>query len=99
MAWRHPAEQALTDVADEEGDDSLRVMASMEGDVDVTMAGTARIEVREQWINIVALGLPLLGTHAPGTIQLSYDGLARLLRLLGAIQASVVGEEALLPAA
>jgi hypothetical protein len=96
MAWRHLAEQALTDIADEEGDDSLRVMASVEGDVDVTMVATARIEVREQWINIVALGLPLLGTHAPGAIQLSYDGLDVLVRLLGAIQASVGREAALL---
>ncbi len=89
MAWRHLAEQALTDIADEEGDDSLRVMASVEGDVDVTMVATARIEVESSgsisWLWACRSSAP---THRARS-NCHMMAWTCCVRLLGAIQASV----------
>jgi hypothetical protein len=95
--WRHPAEAALAEIAEDLGG-GIEVMASLDGDLNITMEGSCRIEARDMCVNIVPLGRPLIDGDASETIRLSYDGLGALVRLLGAIQAWAAAEDATLPA-
>jgi hypothetical protein len=96
--WRHPAERALTEIAEDWGG-GIEVTASLDGDLDIIMGTWRRIEVRDHSVNIVPIDPEPAGADAPGTIRLSYDGLDVLVRLLGAIQAWAAAEDAALPAA
>jgi hypothetical protein len=91
--WRHPAEAALAEIAEDLGG-GIEVMASRDGALDVTMEGSYRIEVRDFGICIVPLARPRGKGDSPGRSWLSHEGAEAMVRLLGAIQASVLNDEA-----
>jgi hypothetical protein len=95
LTWRHPAEAALAEIAEDLGG-GIEVMASRDGALDVTMAGSYRIEVRDLGICLVPLARPRRKGDGPAKSWLSHEGAEAMVRLLGAIQASAASEQGVL---